>query len=102
MICVREDTFDKVLDTKYYKVFGNSDHYSAIVFEPDVIPLLKDALAKLDDDKPIHIYVFSLSNDTYESDFADLQRLHELRPIPESILEVYRRIFKDQNVSIGA
>ncbi len=102
MICVREDTFDKVLDTKYYKVFGNSDHYSAIVFEPDVIPLLKDALAKLDNDKPIHIYVFSLSNDTYESDFADLQRLHELRPIPESILEVYRRIFKDQNVSIGA
>lgn len=102
MICVREDTFDKVLDTKYYKVFGNSDHYSAIVFEPDVIPLLKDALTKLDDEKPIHIYVFSLSNDTYESDFADLQRLHELRPIPESILEVYRRIFKDQNVSIGA
>jgi len=101
MICIREDTFEKVLDTKYYKVFGNSDHYSAIVFEPDVIPLLKDALAKLNDDKPIHIYVFSFSNDTYESDFADLQRLHELRPIPESILEVYRRIFKDQNVSIG-
>jgi adenine-specific DNA-methyltransferase len=102
MICIREDTFDKVLDTKYYKVFGNSDHYSAIVFEPDVIPLLKDAIAKLKDDKPIHIYVFSLSNDKYASDFADLQRLHELRPIPESILEVYRRIFKDQNVSIGA
>ena len=101
MICVREDTFDKVLDTKYYKVFGNSDHYSAIVFEPDIIPLLKDALAKLNDDKPIHIYIFSLSNDTYESDFADLQRLHELRPIPESIIEVYRRILKDQNVSIG-
>ena len=63
---------------------------------------LKDALAKLKDDKAIHIYVFSLSNDTYESDFADLERAHELRPIPESILEVYRRIHKDQNVRLGA
>lgn len=97
MICLREDTFEKVIDTKLFKVFGNTDHYAAIVFEPDAIVLLKDALAKLDDDKPIHIYVFSLSNDTYESDFSDLERLHELRPIPESILEVYRRIHNVQS-----
>lgn len=99
MICLREDTFEKVIDTKMFKVFGNIDHYAAIVFEPDAIVLLKDALAKLKDDKAIHIYVFSLSNDTYESDFADLERTHELRPIPESILEVYRRIHK--NLSEG-
>lgn len=101
MICLREDTFEKVIDTKLFKVFGNTDHYAAIVFEPDAIVLLKDALAKLDDDKPIHIYVFSLSNDTYESDFTDLERLHELRPIPESILEVYRRIHKVQSEELG-
>lgn len=101
MICLREDTFEKVIDTKLFKVFGNADHYAAIVFEPEAIVLLKDALAKLDDDKPIHIYVFSLSNDTYESDFADLERLHELRPIPESILEVYRRIHKVQSEELG-
>lgn len=97
MICLREDTFEKVIDTKLFKVFCNTDHYAAIVFEPDAIVLLKDALLKLDDDKPIHIYVFSLSNDTYESDFTDLQRLHELRPIPESILEVYKRIHDVQS-----
>lgn len=96
MICLREDTFEKVIDTKLFKVFGNADHYAAIVFEPEAIVLLKDALSKLKDDKPAHIYVFSLSNDTYESDFADLERTHELRPIPESILEVYRRIHKVQ------
>ncbi|MEX2006836.1 MAG: site-specific DNA-methyltransferase [Candidatus Saccharimonadales bacterium] len=102
MICLREDTFEKAIETKRFKVFGNNDHYTAIVFEPEVIVLLKDALAKLKDDKPVHIYVFSLSNDTYESDFADLERAHELRPIPESILEVYRRIHKEQNVKLGA
>lgn len=100
MICLREDTFEKVIDTKMFKVFGNVDHYAAIVFEPEAIVLLKDALAKLKDDKAIHIYVFSLSNDTYESDFADLERTHELRPIPESILEVYRRIHKNQSEGV--
>jgi len=100
MICLREDTFEKVIDTKMFKVFGNADHYAAIVFEPEAIVLLKDALTKLKDDKAIHIYIFSLSNDTYESDFADLERTHELRPIPESILEVYRRIHKSQSEGV--
>lgn len=101
MICLREDTFEKIIDTKLFKVFSDANHYAAIVFEPDAIVLLKDALAKLKDDKAIHIYVFSLSNDTYESDFTDLNRTHELRPIPESILEVYRRIHKIQNEELG-
>ena len=101
MICLREDAFEKVIDTKLFKVFGNVYHYAAIVFEAEAIVLLKDSLAKLKDDKPIHIYVFSLSNDTYESDFADLEREHELRPIPESILEVYRRIHKAQGEELG-
>lgn len=101
MICLREDTFEKIVNTKLFKVFGNADHYAAIVFEPDAIVLFKDALAKLKDDKSIHIYVFSLSNDTYESDFTDLEREHELRPIPESILEVYRRIHKQRHSEVG-
>ena len=101
MICLREDTFESVFDSKLYKVFKNANHYSAIVFDPLSIQFLKETLDKLDDEKPAHIYVFSLSNDTYESDFADLERIHELRPIPESILEVYRRIHKVQSEELG-
>ena len=96
MICLREDAFEKIIETKLFKVFAHVDYYAAILFEAEAIVLLKDALAKLKDDKPVHIYVFSLSNDTYESDFVDLEREHDLRPIPESILEVYRRIHKAQ------
>lgn len=101
MICFREDTFETVLDASLFKVFCNSDHYTAIIFDPEAIGLLKNALEKLQDDRSVHIYIFSLSNDTYESDFADLVRSHELRPIPESILEVYRRIFNSQNKNMG-
>lgn len=101
MICLREDAFEKVAETKAYGVFAGPGHYAAIVFDPESIDTLKSELSKLDNEKPVHIYIFSLSNDTYESDFADLERPHELRPIPESILEVYRRIFIDQNKNIG-
>lgn len=97
MICLREDTFEKVFDSKLYKIFKNVNHYSAIVFDAHSIQFLKETLDRLKDNMPVHIYVFSLSNDTYESDFSDLEREHDLRPIPESILEVYRRIHNVQS-----
>jgi adenine-specific DNA-methyltransferase len=101
MICLREGTFKQVTDTSEYKVFEGSNRYSAVVFDPMVIDSLKDELRTLSGAKPVHIYVFSLSNDTYEADFADLENPHELVPIPESILEVYRRIFANPYERLG-
>lgn len=93
MICLREDTFDKVLDKKYIKIFENKDQYTAILFHLEDFGEFKKELHKLG--KPIHIYVFSLTNDTYEDDFKDIKQKFDLCPIPESILEVYRKIFKE-------
>jgi adenine-specific DNA-methyltransferase len=102
MICLRENAFEVVSNLEGYRLFAGNKHYAAIVFEPESIHEIKSELSRLNDNKPVHIYVFSLSNDTYESDFADLERKHELRPIPESILEVYRRIFLDPHVKMEA
>lgn len=93
MIKVRENTFDTVLEEDLLKVYASADQYSVIAFDPSVIDNAKAQIAKLPDGKAVRVYVFSLANDTYESDFADLDRQIELRPIPESILEVYKRIF---------
>lgn len=101
MICLREGTFKKVSSTDCYKIFEGTDKYAAIVFDSEAINALKCNLDKLATNKPVHICVFSLSDDTYESDFADLTRAHELRPIPESILEVYRRIFIERSENVG-
>jgi adenine-specific DNA-methyltransferase len=91
MICVREDTFKHLVDEADYKIFRNACHYTAILFNIDALSEFKERLNDLTGE-PMHIYVFSLTGDTYESDFADLQQEHVLCPIPESILEVYRRI----------
>jgi len=93
MIKVRENTFDTVLEEDLFKAYEGSDTYSVIVFDPSVIDKAKAEITKLSDDKAVRVYVFSLANDSYVSDFADLDRQVELCPIPESILEVYKRIF---------
>lgn len=93
MIKVRENTFETVLDEDLLKAYEGSDTYSVIAFDPSVIDEAKAEIAKLSDDKAVRVYVFSLANDSYVSDFADMDRQVELCPIPESILEVYKRIF---------
>ena len=91
MICVRENTFTKKYDNKDYKIYTNGKISTGVIFDLDSIEEFKEKIEKLK--LPARIYVFSLSNDTYESDFADLEVRHKLCAIPESILEVYRKLF---------
>jgi adenine-specific DNA-methyltransferase len=93
MICIREDTYDKVEDKKFIKIFKNNQHYTAILHQLDYFSEFISKLHKLD--KEIHIYVFSLTSDTYEEDFKDLKQKYQLCPIPESILQVYKRVFRE-------
>ncbi len=61
---------------------------------PARIPAIKDFKKKLASlENPAHIYVFSLTNDVFADDFSNLTIKHKLCPIPESILEVYRKLF---------
>ncbi len=94
MICIREDTFDEVLNRKYIKIFKNADHYTAILFHLDYFSDFMKELHTLD--KETHIYVFSLTTDTYDEDFRELKQKYALCPIPESILQVYRRVFREK------
>jgi adenine-specific DNA-methyltransferase len=95
MICVREDTFEPVISKDEFKIYKNDNHYTAIIFDIDHIGDLKDKLSKLEN-QPVNIYVFTLTNDTYSEDFLDIKQKHVLCPIPESILEVYRKIFREK------
>lgn len=101
IIAVKEDTYDDVVSNKNFVVMESAKKYSAIIYELDSIPQAIDAFAKLKDKKPLSIYVFSLSGDTYERDFESLDRTYSLKPIPEGILAVYRRIFDPKQMVLG-
>lgn len=91
MICVKEGTFTKIADNKRFKVYRDVSHVTGILFDLDAMQEFKKKIASLG--LPASLYVFSLTSDTYDADFADLSVKHALYPIPESILEVYRKLF---------
>lgn len=92
MLCIKEGTFNPVLEKKDFKIFKNSKHYTGIVFDSLVIDDFKKAIKGIQ--AKFSVYVFSLGDDTFDEEFEDIRQKVKLSPIPEVILRVYRRIFK--------
>ena len=92
MLCIKEETFEKVLDKKDFKIFKNANRYTGIVFDQLAISEFKKAIKAIKGE--FSIYVFSLSDETFDEEFADVKQKVKLSPIPEAILRVYRRIFR--------
>ncbi len=92
MLCLREDTFDPVLEEEAIKIFQNKEKYTAILFDQLTIPKLKEIIKKYD--KPVHVYIFSLGDDDFADEFSDMAKKVTVKSIPAAILRVYRRIFK--------
>jgi adenine-specific DNA-methyltransferase len=92
MLCIKEGTFEKVLDNEKFKIFKNSDHYTGIIWDQLAIPEFKKAIKNIK--AKFSVYIFSLSDETFDDEFKDIKQKVQLSPIPEAILRVYRRIFK--------
>jgi adenine-specific DNA-methyltransferase len=93
MLCVKEGCFYDVSISKYYKIFKNSEEqYMGIIFDDEGIYPFKKEVSKLN--VKISAYVFSLDQSVREEEFEDINHLVDLKPIPEVILNVYRRIFR--------
>jgi len=92
MLCIRENAFELVQDADDFKIFKNSDKYLGIVFYEEAINDFKKAIRKIKGH--FNTYVFSVSDDPHEKQFADVKSKVTLCAIPEVILKVYREIFK--------
>ncbi|OQC44075.1 MAG: putative methyltransferase [Bacteroidetes bacterium ADurb.Bin028] len=92
MLCVKEGTFEKVVDNEKFKIFKNSNHYTGIIWDQAAILAFKKAIKDIKG--KFSVYIFSLGDETFEEEFEDIKQEVQLYPIPEAILRVYRRIFK--------
>jgi len=92
MLCIKEGTFEEVLDNERFKIFKNSDHHTGIIFDQLAISGFKNEIKNIDG--KFSVYVFSLSDETFDEEFVDIKQKVKLSPIPEAILRVYRRIFR--------
>lgn len=95
MLCVREGTFDPVKQTKSYKIFRGATRHTGIVFDQLALPQFRKELERIKGSWSV--YVFSLGDDSFDEEFADLGSRVKVSPVPEAILRVYRRIFSADN-----
>jgi type II restriction/modification system DNA methylase subunit YeeA len=71
----KEGTFELVLNKKDFKVFKNNNHYTGIIFDQLAIPEFKKAIK--DTKGKFSIYVFSLSDESFDEEFSDvIQKLN--------------------------
>lgn len=93
MLCLRENTFDFVEDRDAWIIYENQQKYTGILFDQLLIEDFKNALSELEE-KPTNVYIFSLSDDDFSPEFADMAENVKVCSIPEAILKIYRRIYK--------
>lgn len=94
MLCLAENTFEKVAEKKnQYSIFQNNDQMTGIIYDEDYIDNFKEVVKK--HKKPMIVYVFSYDHTYNEEDFEGVKNLVKVKPIPEVILNVYRKIYKD-------
>ena len=95
ILCLKEESFDLVLDSNKknrIKIFQNQSRYTAILFDLFYFEEFIEQLKKLKD-KPVSVYVFSYTKDFSKEEFGDLGIKFTIEPIPEKILETYKKIF---------
>ena len=94
MLCLAEATFEAIVSKKgLFAIYENQKQMTGIIFDEDAISDFKKEARK--HKKSIVVYVFSYDHTYNEEDFEDLDNLKVVKPIPEVILNVYRKIYKE-------
>jgi adenine-specific DNA-methyltransferase len=101
LISVREGTYEPIEDNLAFKIFRRDSKVTALLLDESHIEDFKEALRAFDKSVRLSIYVFSLSNDMFESDFLDLELDFTLCPVPEGILAAYKKVFNEVNLTAG-
>lgn len=93
LLCLAENTFELVKQSKLkleFAIYKNSKQFTAIIYDEDAIAKCKEELEALNPKKTV-IYVFSYDHEYNIEDFDDLTISFDVKPIPEAILNVYRK-----------
>lgn len=97
LLCISENTFEVVKQNKKkmdFAIFKNVKQYTAIIYDEDSIENCCNELIKINPKHRVVIYVFSYDHTYDELDFETLNFKFDVKPIPEAILNVYRKISK--------
>jgi adenine-specific DNA-methyltransferase len=94
LLCLAENTFELVKQSKRkveFAIYRNQKQLTAIIYDEDAIEKCKEELEALKPKEKTVIYVFSYDHEYNVEDFDDLAIRFDVKPIPEAILNVYRK-----------
>lgn len=94
MIRLREGAYEIVIDDDMLKVFKNARGLTAVIYDRFELKEYIKKIEALETDSPVHLYVFSYSKSDRSDEMPEnLRHKYESQPIPEGVLEIYKRIF---------
>jgi adenine-specific DNA-methyltransferase len=96
MLCLKEGIFNLLKESEDWKIFTYGCKYLAVYYDfPNTsLDELKEEMNKLQGEKVLYCFTvnpFGLEDENF-ADWKDIR----LEPIPQKILDVYKRIFKNQ------
>ena len=96
MIRIRENAFEYVASTPEYRFYKNDTIFVPIIFDQFAIAETWEKVEELNRDKlPVHCYNFSYNRHANEEEIPEDTGLEWIAcSIPETVLEVYKKIFK--------
>lgn len=97
LLCVAEDCFEKICDRDTiadFSIFQSAEKQMAIIYDEDSIGDCVEYLNKNKVKQKTVIYVFSYDHTYDTEDFVELNIDFSVKPIPEAIINVYRKISK--------
>ncbi len=95
MLCIKENAFELVKDSEKWKIFKNNEYYLGIIFDDEYINYFIKEAENIDG--AIHVYIFSQDDSIPTKEFKKIKDRIILKPIPETILKVYRMVLKNDN-----
>ena len=100
MIRIRENTFEHVASAPEYRFYKNDKVFVPIIFDQFAIAETWELVEKLNTEKlPVHCYNFSYNRHANEEEIPeDTELTWTACSIPETVLEVYKRIFRKKEV----
>jgi len=96
MIRIRENAFEHVASALEYRFYKNDKVFVPIIFDQFAIAETWELVEKLNTEKlPVHCYNFSYNRHANEEEIPeDTELTWTACSIPETVLEVYRKIFR--------
>lgn len=94
MLCLKENVFNLYKETEDYRIYKQNNKYVAVFydFESPYLEELRIIMNTLDGEKVL--YCFTLDTELNKNNFRGWKNI-KLEPIPQKILEVYKRIFNN-------